>query len=333
MVHVYTVEAREMGAWRAFERASSGLESPLSAAALSGRVNLGSLLLLKCGPPRGGAAIVSLPDDRAPSTNVDPGSGIHAVNSQHFSAQPLFESASAMLATRFSQPPIAEPAYDMRSVRPCRRDLEGSVVQRVVDRDAWVAMQGELLLICNEAKERRRRAYPHDLGCTDSSKPLSMEYIVDRIDTDDPVWGYVVRDVDTGAMQGFITLTTFTTWHHSFRWDSLCAEAGLRELHDTEDVKLDTPEEAALAEWHASRKLDKDGALSRALEAELRDGDPAAAGGGTIWPHVAELSLIGALGCGRFLLQLVIDELENGAGADDHDYRFVVLQATEVQGC
>ena len=233
-----------------------------------------------------------------------------------------------MLATRFSQPPIAEPAYDFRKVPKCRPDLEGSVVQRVDDRDEWTDAQAELLLICNEAKERRRRRFPSELGVSHSSKPLAMEYIADRIDTDDPIWGYQVRQQDTGWLQGFITLTTFTTWHHSFRWDSLCHEAGVIHI-DEPDVIYETPEEIELAKWHEERKLDTTGALSRELEAEIRDGNADAAGGGAIWPHIVELSLIGALGCGRFILQLAIDELESRS---DHGYRYMVLQATEVSG-
>jgi hypothetical protein len=110
--------------------------------------------------------------------------------------------------------------------------LEGSVVQRVDGREQFLNMQAELLLICNEAKERRRRQHPEDVGCAHSSKPLAMEYIADRLDTDDPVWGFAVREKETGCLQGFVTLTTFTTWHHSFRWDSLCMEAGLRDEHN-----------------------------------------------------------------------------------------------------
>jgi hypothetical protein len=234
-----------------------------------------------------------------------------------------------MLATRFSQPPVAEPAYDMRSVPRATRDLKGSVVQRISDRAAWLEMQAEILLICNEAKERRRRQFPDDLGCAHSSKPLAMEYIADRIDTDDPIWGFTVRDRATGALQGFVSLTTWTTWHHSFRWDSLCVEAELRDEDDDDDAAYDSAEDAALAKWHRERVRDQDGSLSRDLESELRDGDHAAAGGGAVWPHVAELSLIGALGCGQFLVQLVIDELENSP--NDHGYRYIVLQATEVR--
>ena len=49
-------------------------------------------------------------------------------------------------------------------------------------------------------------------------KPLAIEYVADRLDVDDPMYGYVVRQRGTGHIQGFITLTTFTTWCRFFRW-------------------------------------------------------------------------------------------------------------------
>lgn len=49
---------------------------------------------------------------------------------------------------------------------------------------------------------------------------LPLAYIADRMDIDDPLWGYQVRCSKTGWLQGFITLTTFTTWTHFFEWNS-----------------------------------------------------------------------------------------------------------------
>ena len=48
-----------------------------------------------------------------------------------------------------------------------------------------------------------------------------------RIDIDDPLHGYMVRSVREGWLQGFITWTTFTTWHRDFEWNSLIREAGV----------------------------------------------------------------------------------------------------------
>ena len=44
-------------------------------------------------------------------------------------------------------------------------------------------MLAELLLVCDQAKERRRKAHPEDRGCSHSSKPLALEYIADRSST------------------------------------------------------------------------------------------------------------------------------------------------------
>lgn len=66
------------------------------------------------------------------------------------------------------------------------------------------------------------------------NKPLSLEYLADRLDTDDPLWGLTIRskeEVDPiQQMQGFITLTTFTTWVRWFRWDSSAEIAAVNEF-------------------------------------------------------------------------------------------------------
>jgi hypothetical protein len=57
----------------------------------------------------------------------------------------------------------------------------------------------------------------------------------------------------------------------------------------------------------ADRRVDWDGALATALERQKRSGDPTAEG--VVWPRVAELSLLGALGCGKWLVQTLLAEL------------------------
>ena len=42
-----------------------------------------------------------------------------------------------------------------------------------------------------------------------------------------------------------------------------------------------------------------------------------------VWPQIAEISLLGALGCGRWLIELLLDELE----AEGSPYLYVVTQA------
>ena len=124
--------------------------------------------------------------------------------------------------------------------------------------------------------------------------------------TDDPIRGYLLRtNDDERYLQGFIWYTTFTSWTHFFRWDSLAPEAGLTGTADKHPVR-----------W------DHDGLLAGELELQYRSGDPR--GQGVIWPKIAEISLMGALGCGEMLTQLVLEEME---AANAFDY--AVVQATE----
>lgn len=44
-----------------------------------------------------------------------------------------------------------------------------------------------------------------------------------------------------------------------------------------------------------------------------------------VWPRLAELSLLGALGCGRWLVELVIAELES----EGQPYEYIVAQARD----
>jgi len=135
---------------------------------------------------------------------------------------------------------------------------------------------------------------------------LSLDFIQDRMATDDPIRGYFIRTNDEDRyLQGFIWYTTFTSWTHFFRWDSLVLEAGLATTAEKYPVK-----------W------DQDGLLAGELELQYRSGDPR--GEGVIWPKVAEVSLTGALGCGEFLMQLVLEEMEAA-----HAFDYAVVQATE----
>jgi len=139
------------------------------------------------------------------------------------------------------------------------RGLAGSVVVKVKDRDKWMGSLSEMLLLCNEAAARRieRVGLPKE-KCSDgtSTKPLGLEYMADRLDTDDPITGYQVRSQAEGWLQGFITTTTFTVWQRNFRWDSLAPESGMAEDDLTD------------------RKWDKNNKLSMELEAQERDGNP-----------------------------------------------------------
>ena len=262
----------------------------------------------------------------------------------------------------------------------------------------------------NEAVRRRASTV------RDASKPLSLEYMGDRLDVDDPLTGYLaVRPASgrggraccpynppprvatpaptlgqvtaaEGWMQGFVTCTTFTTWHHGFRWDSTnpvldlldhapeapapasaakqakpkgssppkdaAAAAAAKDGDDAEAAaaeaaaawqpRIDDAEGSLSMELQAPRPRAASPAAHRPLasiaspsppphrpltapspppQAQLHAGDPD--NEGVVWPQIAELALLGALGCGRWLIELLLDELE----AEGSPYLYVVTQA------
>ena len=144
-----------------------------------------------------------------------------------------------------------------------------------------------------------------------------MEYLADRFDLDDPLTGFMIRTADEGWLQGFITITTFTTWQRWFRWDSLIPDAGVVDEH------IDLEEDEELKVWLKKRKRDLDGNLAIELQSQIFDGDYST--NGVIWPRIAEVTLLGGLGCGSLLMNKIIYDLE----ASSSQYDYIVLQATE----
>ena len=148
----------------------------------------------------------------------------------------------------------------------------------------------------NEAVRRKAKT------SRDASKPLSLEYMADRLDVDDPIFGYLAVTKDKGWMQGFVLCTTFTTWHRSFRWDSTNPVIDLlASPHDDDDDEGEpsgrhgSPGSSGSTAGASSadaprRAVDADGTLAVELMRELYAGDPD--GEGVVWPRVAELSLL-----------------------------------------
>lgn len=216
--------------------------------------------------------------------------------------QPLPLVTGPYNATRHPQKPLPQPNYNFGHVPAADRDLERSSLHAVDNREHFLECLAEMLLLCKEAVRRRRPAssskkkqqqQPPPLG---GSKPLSLEYLADRMDIDDPCFGYLVRTHEhplgrrdrnwrRGMLQGFVTCTTFTNWQRTFRWDSLNEAA--YECDDAVPVHRDP----------ARKRDDADGSLARELQSSVHGGDIHMEG--IVWPHVAEISLLGALGCGR----------------------------------
>jgi len=44
-----------------------------------------------------------------------------------------------------------EPLYEFQDIPRCKKDLDGSVVIKILHRDIWMKCLAELLLLCNEA--------------------------------------------------------------------------------------------------------------------------------------------------------------------------------------
>jgi hypothetical protein len=79
-------------------------------------------------------------------------------------------------AKRFAGKPLRQPLYQFQSVESCKKDLEGSTLYEVQSREDFVDATAEMVLLCNEAMRRSKRPTGKSM-----SKPLSLEYIADRL--------------------------------------------------------------------------------------------------------------------------------------------------------
>lgn len=265
---------------------------------------------------------------------------------------------------RFAQKPLPQPAYSFVHVPKASISLENSSLQRIENREHFQTCMAEMLLLGKEAARRRKHCKQVDTVVTDSaSKPLSLEYCADRLDVDEPCFGYLVRtktnpalfaessasekkaadpiSLETanatnamlststqphhprpeshwkeGMLQGFITLTTFTSWQKTFRWDSLHPEA-----YGYDPPALISQRKKGIRKW------DLTGQLAKELQQTVHMGD--VWNEGVVWPRIAEISLLGALGCGRTLVKVALEHLENLKATADQNYDYVVLQATD----
>ncbi len=201
---------------------------------------------------------------------------------------PIFGDSSVM-AMRIPSMFTASPAPFLRS----------SILWIPGSRKDWEDSVSELTAICTSAAYRRHNS----AQAKPFHPPLSREYIKDRVNIDDPLRGYQIRHATGGWLQGFLLWTNFTTWTHYFTWDSLNPLSGLASTVHAKD--------------------DAGGRLAKELQSLPRHGDPSA--GGIVFDHVAEIALLGGLGCGELLLRMALEEIRNSPNR----YQYVVLQATE----
>jgi len=123
---------------------------------------------------------------------------------------------------RFTSDNPPETAYDFSVVPNCKPELAESVLLRPSSRRQWFVCLKELESLAKESLDRRAKRLQ-----LSPPSGLPLVYIADRLDIDDPLWGYQIRCEQTGWLQGFITLTVFTTWTRFFEWDSLSASSGM----------------------------------------------------------------------------------------------------------
>ena len=205
--------------------------------------------------------------------------------------------------------------------------LDETVVWIPSKRSEWEDSVSEMTAVCASAAHRRYLQHlPLDSSNSPSNQkpfhaPLSREYIRDRVDIDDPLKGFQLRHKSGGWLQGFILWTTFTTWTHDFQWNSQHPASGFATAtaEAVEPTSSSSPPVAVLATGTA---VDADGRLAAQLESQERSGNPHE--NGIVFPSIAEIALVGGLGCGEYLLRLALDDIQ-AAGT----YRYVVLQATD----
>lgn len=177
-----------------------------------------------------------------------------------------------------------------------------SVLWKPSKRKDWEDCLSELVAVCTSAGLRQYIAMHSGKRGKKPQfvPPLSREYIRDRIDIDDPLRGVQVRHATQGWLQGYLLWTNFTTWTHYFTWDSRHELAGVEKCEHVKDA---------------------DGRLSDQLQALPRTGTPQDSG--FIFESVAEIALLGGLGCGELLLRMALEEIMQAG-----QYDYVVLQAT-----
>ena len=78
---------------------------------------------------------------------------------------------------------MQEPDYEPSDVPQARRDLRGSTISRMRSRQHWLRVLPECLLVCNEAA-RRFNDTNHVRAPRTGGKPLALDYLADRLDTD-----------------------------------------------------------------------------------------------------------------------------------------------------
>jgi len=198
------------------------------------------------------------------------------------------------VAKRYPGKPLEQPCYRMRDIPFCEKDLKGSTIEEIEGRDIVNNAMAEMILLttettrrkfereeeklANEGTQRKWKKEQRNRKGGRETKPLSLEYMADRLDVDDPLFGFIVRtndsqnnfvsnklgiaatvpidkNVEGGMLQGFITFTTFTNWQKTFRWDS---------MHDSTFSYDDSVTVKEMR--NGTKEYDRDGSLASQLQ-------------------------------------------------------------------
>lgn len=94
-----------------------------------------------------------------------------------------------MLSRRHELPALVEPEYEVEDVPRANFEGEGSASQLISDRNEWLRILPEMVLVSSQAEENYEMKLRRE-GKTalHPGKPLSLDYLADRVDTDDPCW-------------------------------------------------------------------------------------------------------------------------------------------------
>jgi hypothetical protein len=163
------------------------------------------------------------------------------------------------------------------------------VLVRVRSRKRWKTSVPELVALCSEAQ--RQRTLRQKPGARTFKAPISVRFVEDTIELMQPLFGWMLHNSLSGDLRGFLLCTTFTTWvgAENLRWVERKHRNLARRLNDTP-----------------------------------RQGAPLTTG--VIWPRIAEVSLVGGLGCGSSLMHELLRRLKSGkivSGLDHEPYEYV----------
>lgn len=170
------------------------------------------------------------------------------------------------------------------------------VLVRVRSRKRWKTSLVELVSLCSEAQ--RQRTLRRNSDARTFNAPISKQFTEDTIELMQPLFGWMLRKSADGELKGFLLCTTFTTW------------VGPQHLRWIEKGKERT--------------------LAARLNGTKRHGAPLTTG--VVWPRIAEVSLVGGLGCGKVLMHELMRRLKRGdivSSTDKKPYRYIALQATK----